>query len=88
MAIIPTTLTATELANHLAEQVIPLRAMFRSTNAQTGIGAVYVHDGVFALVRALRAGEMAPAVARVRLLGINRQGACYGIRHITAHPAP
>ncbi|MYR55028.1 hypothetical protein GTY54_01790 [Streptomyces sp. SID625] len=81
------TLTAAELADFLAEQAMPLRALFHSGNPDTATGSQVVHDGVFALVRALRAGEIAPVVAQVRLIGINRTAARYYVRTITAHRA-
>lgn len=85
--ITPTTLDAGQLADYLAEQAAPLRAFFRSGNIDTATGSQLVHDGVFNLVRALRAGEIAPAVAQVRLIGINRTAARYYVRTITAHRA-
>jgi hypothetical protein len=36
------------------------------------------------IVKALRAGEIAPVVAQVRLVGVNRRGARYYIPTITA----
>ncbi|MFJ3249106.1 hypothetical protein [Streptomyces sp. NPDC086782] len=84
MAITPTTLTATELADHLTEQAIPLRALFDSGNPDTATGAMVLHDGVFDLVRALRAGDVAPVVAQIRLLGLNRRVARYHVRWISA----
>ncbi|MFI2434683.1 hypothetical protein [Streptomyces sp. NPDC018693] len=83
----PTTLDANELADFLAEQAMPLRSLFHSGNPDTATGSQLVHDGVFALVRALRAGEIAPVVAQVRLIGINRTAARYYVRTITAHRA-
>jgi hypothetical protein len=85
--ITPTALTATELADYLTEQATPLRALFHSGNTDTATGSQLVHDGVFDLVRALRAGEIAPVVAQVRLIGINRTAARYYVRTITAHRA-
>lgn len=85
--ITPTTLDANELADYLSEQAMPLRALFHSGNPDTATGSQVVHDGVFALVRALRAGDIAPVVAQVRLIGINRTAARYWVRTITAHRA-
>ncbi|NDK24681.1 hypothetical protein FSY75_09370 [Streptomyces sp. TR1341] len=83
--ITPTTLTAAELADFLVEQVVPLRALFHSGNPDTQTGSVVVHDGVMDIAKALRAGEIAPVVAQVRLVGINRRAARYYVRTITAH---
>ncbi|PWI16003.1 hypothetical protein DI272_18905 [Streptomyces sp. Act143] len=83
--ITPTALDAGELADFLTEQAMPLRALFHSGNPDTATGSQLVHDGVFALVRALRAGEIAPVVAQVRLIGINRTAARYWISGVTAH---
>lgn len=85
--ITPTTLTATELADHLTEQITPLRALFHSGNPDTLTGSRVVHDGVADIIRALRAGEIAPVVAQVRLIGINRRAAHYYVRTISAHRA-
>ncbi|WP_306966384.1 hypothetical protein [Streptomyces afghaniensis] len=85
--ITPTTLDASELADFLGEQAMPLRALFHSGNPDTATGSQLVHDGVFAIVRALRAGEIAPVVAQVRLIGVNRTAARYYVRTITAHRA-
>lgn len=87
MAITPTTLTATELADHLSEQAIALRPLFKSGNPDTATGSMVVHDGVFAIVKALRAGDIAPVVAQVRLLGLNRRADHYYISRINAHRA-
>ncbi|GGQ49923.1 hypothetical protein GCM10010250_21900 [Streptomyces althioticus] len=81
-AITPTALTATELADALGEQAIALRPLFKSGNPDTSTGAMVVHDGVFAIVKALRAGEIAPVVAQIRLLGVNRRARHYRIRTI------
>ncbi|MGY3199753.1 hypothetical protein [Streptomyces sp. TE5632] len=80
--ITPTLLSATELADELAGQAIALRPLFESGNPDTATGSLVVHDGVFAIVRALRAGEIAPVVAQVRLLGVNRRARHYYIRTI------
>ncbi|MCX4609439.1 hypothetical protein [Streptomyces mirabilis] len=85
--ITPTALDANALADFLTEQAMPLRALFRSGNPDTATGSQVVHDGVFDLVRALRAGDIAPVVAQVRLIGINRTAARYYVRTITAHRA-
>lgn len=85
--ITPTTLTADELADFLVEQVAPLRALFRSGNPDTQTGSMVVHDGVMDIVKALRAGEIAPVVAQVRIAGINRRARHYYVRTITAHRA-
>ncbi|MET8609772.1 hypothetical protein [Streptomyces misionensis] len=80
----PTTLTATELADHLANQAMRLRPLFKSGNPDTVTGAITLHDGVFALVNALCASEVAPAVAQIRLLGLNRRVARYHVGWISA----
>jgi hypothetical protein len=82
--ITPTTLSPTELADFLVEQVTPLRAHFQSGCRDTQIGSMVVYDGVMEIVKALRAGEIAPVVAQVRLVGVNRRGARYYIPTITA----
>ncbi|WP_086780177.1 hypothetical protein [Streptomyces griseus] len=86
-AITPTTLTASELADHLAEQIQPLRALFHSGNPDTLTGSRDVHWRVSDLIAGLRAGEIAPVVAQVRLIGINRTAARYYVRTISAHRA-
>ncbi|WP_381792931.1 hypothetical protein [Streptomyces niveus] len=83
--ITPTALAPTELADFLVEQVTPLRALFQSGNPDTQTGSMVVHDGVMAIVKALRAGEIAPVVAQVRLIRINRRANHYYVRTITAH---
>ncbi|MET9321964.1 hypothetical protein ABZX75_17480 [Streptomyces sp. NPDC003038] len=83
--ITPTALTADELADFLAEQVTPLRALFKSGNPDTQTGSMVVYDGVMGIVKALRAGEIAPVVAQVRLVGINRRARHYRVRTVTAH---
>jgi hypothetical protein len=83
----PTTLTATKLADHLAAQTFPLRGGFGSGVRETAIGSRLVHDGVWDIIRALRAGDIAPVVAQVRLLPINRTACRYNVRTISAHPA-
>ncbi|MFD3609028.1 hypothetical protein ACFWXA_13305 [Streptomyces atroolivaceus] len=83
--ITPTTLTANELADFLVEQATPLRALFQSGNPDTQTGSMVVHDGAMELAKALRAGEIAPVVAQVRLIGINRRAAHYCVRTLTAH---
>jgi hypothetical protein len=87
MALTPTTLDANELADFLTEQATALRPLFHSGNPDTATGSLLVHDGVFALVKALRAGDIAPVVAQVRLIGINRTAARYWVRTISAHRA-
>ncbi|MFF2940212.1 hypothetical protein ACFVSQ_10255 [Streptomyces niveus] len=83
--ITPTALTAAELADFLVEQVTPMRALFQSGNPDTQTGSMVVHDGVMDIVKALRAGDIAPMVAQVRLIGINRRAAHYYVRTVTAH---
>ncbi|MGW6461390.1 hypothetical protein ACWF94_36605 [Streptomyces sp. NPDC055078] len=83
--ITPTTLTANELADFLVEQVTPMRALFHSGNPDTQTGSMVVHDGAMEIARALRAGEIAPVVAQVRIVGINRRANHYCVRTITAH---
>lgn len=85
--ITPTTLDTNELADFLTEQAIALRPLFKSGNPDTATGSMVVHDGVFALVKALRAGEIAPVVAQIRLIPINKRAAHYYVRTITAHRA-
>ena len=83
----PTTLTATELADHLAAQTFPLRNSFGSGVRETAIGSRVVHDGVWDIIRALRAGDIAPVVAQVRLIPLNRAARRYYVRTISAHQA-
>ncbi|MFB8347952.1 hypothetical protein [Streptomyces niveus] len=83
--ITPTTLTAAELADFLVEQVTPMRALFQSGNPDTQTGSMVVYDGVMDIVKTLRAGDIAPMVAQVRLIGINRRAAHYYVRTVTAH---
>ncbi|GGZ73192.1 hypothetical protein ACFOOM_00980 [Streptomyces echinoruber] len=82
--ITPTALTATELADRLAEQIAPLRDLFHSGNANTATGSRVVHDSVKGLIKALRAGEIDPVVAQVRLIAINKRATFYNVRRITA----
>lgn len=83
-AITPTELTATELADHLSAQIRPLRALFHSGDPNTATGSQIVHDAVKDVIKALRTGAITPVVAQVRLIGINRTGARYHVRRITA----
>lgn len=83
--IAPTALTSAELADFLVEQVTPLRALFQSGNPDTQTGSMVVHDGVMDIVKAPRAGDIAPVLAQVRIVGINRRARHYCVRTVTAH---
>ncbi|MFJ9719999.1 hypothetical protein ACIRPQ_29405 [Streptomyces sp. NPDC101213] len=81
---VPTDMSATEFADHLAEQAAPLRALFHSGCPETLTGSRVVYERTMDIVRALRAGEIAPVVAQVRLIAVNRRAAFYHVRTISS----
>ncbi|MEU0770601.1 hypothetical protein [Streptomyces albogriseolus] len=85
--ITPTEMTADQLADHLASQAAHLRPLFHSGNPDTLTGSRVVYDGTMAVVRALRAGEIAPVVAQVRMIAVNRRAAHYRVRTISTRAA-
>ncbi|MET7816255.1 hypothetical protein ABZT26_36140 [Streptomyces sp. NPDC005395] len=84
--ITPTELSAEELADFLAQQANErLRPLFFATNTDTLTGSRVVYDGTMEVVRALRAGEIAPVVAQVRMLGVNRRARHYLVSTMSCH---